>query len=282
LPSGLIAIRQTKIFEDYTLQSVIKNPPKNVTIEQVLRVNHWTETLFSFRTTRPAAFRFRSGEFIMLGLLQNEKPLLRAYSIASPHWDDGLDFYSIKVQDGPLTSLLQHIRPEDKILIGKKPTGTLVTDNLKPAQRIFLFSTGTGVAPFSSLVRDPELYEKYEQIILTHTCRKVEELKFSQALVNDLRNDPLVGDLAQSRIKYFASCTRDSFMNIGRITDQITSESFFKELSIDPLNPNTDVVMICGSMQMINDTCEILENLGFEEGSNSKPASYVIEKAFAD
>jgi len=258
------------------------NLPKTLTLEKVQDVQHWTETLFSFRTTRPSAFRFRSGEFIMLGLLKNGKPLLRAYSVASPHWDDGLNFYSIKVQDGPLTSLLQHIKPTDEILIGKKPTGTLVIDNLIPAKRLFLLSTGTGIAPFASLIRDPDTYDKFDRIILTHTCRNAKELRYGEHLLDTLDQDPLVGEFARDRIKYFASCTREDYVNSGRITTLMESKELFEKLSIEDLNSETDAIMICGSMGMIDDVRKIIENVGFVEGSNATPASYVIEKAFAE
>ncbi len=258
------------------------NLPKTLTLEKVQDVQHWTETLFSFRTTRPSAFRFRSGEFIMLGLLKNGKPLLRAYSVASPHWDDGLNFYSIKVQDGPLTSLLQHIKPTDEILIGKKPTGTLVIDNLIPAKRLFLLSTGTGIAPFASLIRDPDTYDKFDRIILTHTCRNAKELRYGEHLLDTLDQDPLVGEFARDRIKYFASCTREDYVNSGRITTLMESKELFEKLSIEDLNSETDAIMICGSMGMIDDVRKIIENVGFVEGSNANPASYVIEKAFAE
>ena len=258
------------------------NLPKTLTLEKVQDVQHWTETLFSFRTTRPSAFRFRSGEFIMLGLLKNGKPLLRAYSVASPHWDDGLNFYSIKVQDGPLTSLLQHIKPTDEILIGKKPTGTLVIDNLIPAKRLFLLSTGTGIAPFASLIRDPDTYDKFDRIILTHTCRNAKELRYGEHLLDTLDQDPLVGEFARDRIKYFASCTREDYVNFGRITTLMESKELFEKLSIEDLNSETDAIMICGSMGMIDDVRKIIENVGFVEGSNANPASYVIEKAFAE
>ena len=258
------------------------NLPKTLTLEKVQDVQHWTETLFSFRTTRPSAFRFRSGEFIMLGLLKNGKPLLRAYSVASPHWDDGLNFYSIKVQDGPLTSLLQHIKPTDEILIGKKPTGTLVIDNLIPAKRLFLLSTGTGIAPFASLIRDPDTYDKFDRIILTHTCRNAKELRYGEHLLDTLDQDPLVGEFARDRIKYFASCTREDYVNSGRITTLMESKELFEKLSIEDLNSETEAIMICGSMGMIDDVRKIIENVGFVEGSNATPASYVIEKAFAE
>jgi len=256
--------------------------PKTVSEESVLAVHHWTEELFSLRVTRPASFRFRSGEFVMLGLMAGGKPLLRAYSIASPSWDDGLDFFSIKVPDGPLTSRLQHIAPGGRLLLGKKPTGTLVLDALTPGRRLFLLSTGTGVAPFASLLRDPETYDKFEEVILTHTCRNVADLGYSEHLVDGLSDDPLVGETAPSRVTYYASVTREDFIHQGRITDLIESGRIFRDLGVPALDAGEDRVMICGSMAMIADTRALVEAAGLEEGSNAKPGDYVVEKAFAE
>ncbi len=256
--------------------------PKTVTAETVLDVRHWTDELFSFRLSRPASFRFRSGEFVMLGLMGEGKPLLRAYSIASPSWDDGLDFFSIKVPDGPLTSRLQHIKEGDTILLGRKPTGTLVLDALKPGKRLYMLSTGTGIAPFASLIREPEAYEKFDQIILTHTCRHVADLGYGRRLVESVEQDPLVGELVGGKLTYYATTTREDFPTKGRITDLIENGRIFADLGIAPLNPEEDRVMICGSMAMLRDTKSIVEDLGFAEGSNAKPGDFVVEKAFAD
>ncbi|MEM6413819.1 MAG: ferredoxin--NADP reductase [Pseudomonadota bacterium] len=255
--------------------------PKTVTAEEVLSVHHWTDDLFSFRLTRPASFRFRSGEFVMLGLMVDEKPLLRAYSVACPAWDEGLDFYSIKVQDGPLTSRLQSIKPGDKVLLGRKPTGTLVLDALLPGKRLYLLSTGTGAAPFGSLLREPETYEKFDEVIFTHTCRRVAELQYSEDLVKNLSEDPLVGDIAPSRVTYYSSVTRDDFPNQGRITTLIESGKFFDDIKMEKFDPDRDRVMICGSMPMITDTAALCEAAGMKEGSNAAPGVYVVEKAFA-
>lgn len=256
--------------------------PKSVTEESVLAVHHWTDELFSLRLTRPASFRFRSGEFVMLGLMVEGKPLLRAYSIASPSWDDGLDFYSIKVADGPLTSRLQHVKPGDSVMLGKKPTGTLVLDALTPGKRLFMFSTGTGVAPFASLAREPEAYDKFDQIVLTHTCRNVADLDYGRKLIEDLKEDPLVGELVGPKLTYYASTTREDFTHKGRITDLISGGKLFDDLGVPALDPATDRVMICGSMAMIADTRALVEAAGLVEGSNAKPGEYVVEKAFAD
>lgn len=254
---------------------------KAFTTEKVLSVKHYTDRLFAFRTTRPQSFRFRSGEFIMLGLPKEDgKPVLRAYSVASPAWDEELEFFSIKVPDGPLTSMLQKIQPGDEILLGRKPTGTLVLDALVPGKRLYMFSTGTGFAPFASLTREPETYEKFDQIIATHTCREVDELTYSKELIEKLPEDPLIGELVGDKLKYFASTTREEYQNMGRITDLIESGKLFEKLDIPPLNPETDRVMICGSNEMIQDTKALCEKFGLTEGSNAKPAEYVIEKAF--
>lgn len=256
--------------------------PDSLSLTKIESIKHWTDKLFSFRTARPGSFRFRSGEFIMLGLAVDGKPLLRAYSVASPYWDDGLDFYSIKVQDGPLTSRLQHVEPGDELILGKKPTGTLVLDCLKPGKRLFLFSTGTGIAPFASIIRDPETYEGYDEVILTHTCRKVSELQYGVHLLEGLREDPLLSETAPDRITYYGTTTQEDSQFTGRITDLITTGKLFDDLKINSLCPETDRVMICGSMDMLKDTAAIVEGAGLQEGSNSKPGDYVIEKAFAE
>jgi ferredoxin/flavodoxin---NADP+ reductase len=256
--------------------------PKSVTAESVLAVRHWTDELFSLRVTRPASFRFRSGEFVMLGLMTEGRPLLRAYSIASPSWDDGLDFFSIKVADGPLTSRLQHIAEGDTILLGRKPTGTLVLDALTPGKRLYMLSTGTGIAPFASLIREPETYEKFDQIILTHTCRKVADLGYGRQLVDSVERDPLVGEMVGGKLTYYATTTREDFPTKGRITDLIQDGRIFADLGIAPLNPREDRVMICGSMAMLRDTKGVVESLGFVEGSNANPGDFVVEKAFVD
>ncbi|MEM1105632.1 MAG: ferredoxin--NADP reductase [Pseudomonadota bacterium] len=255
--------------------------PKSVTGETVLSVKHWTDRLFELRVTRPPALRFRSGEFVMIGLMNGPKPLLRAYSIASPAWDEALDFYSIKVADGPLTSKLQHVTEGSDILLGKKPTGTLVLDALKPGRRLFLFSTGTGFAPFSSLLREPETYEKFEQVVITHTCREVAELAYGRSLVGNLKSDPLVGEVAPGRVTYYPSVTREDYFCTGRITTLIETGQLFRDLGAPEFDLETDRAMICGSMEMIADTKALLEHAGFTEGSNAAPGDFVVEKAFS-
>ncbi len=217
----------------------------------------------------------------MIGLPDNTaKPLKRAYSIASPSWDDELEFYSIKVQDGPLTSKLQNVKVGDRIIVQPKPVGTLVLDALLPGRRLYLFATGTGVAPFASLIRDPELYERFDEIVLTHTCRQIEELGYSQQLIKSLPDDPLIGELANSKVRYYPTITQEEFTPQGRITQLIESGQLFKDLGVEPLDANTDRVMICGSMGLNKDMKAICESHGLTEGSNSRPGTFVMEKAF--
>ncbi len=254
---------------------------KPYTAEKVLDTHHWTDSLFSFRLTRPESFRFRSGEFIMLGLPQeNGKPLLRAYSIASPAWEEELEFFSIKVPNGPLTSRLQKIQPGDEVLLGRKPTGTLVLDALLPGKRLYLFSTGTGIAPFASLIRDPEVYEKFDQVILTHTCRATAELNYGKNILDQVRNHEFMGELSAGKLVYYESVTRENYFRQGRITTLIETGKIFAELGVPPLDPLVDRVMICGSTQMTLDTKKLCENAGLREGANSGPAEFVVERAF--
>ncbi|MFP1645734.1 ferredoxin--NADP reductase [Pontitalea aquivivens] len=249
--------------------------------QTVTEVTHWTDTLFSFRVTRPQSLRFRSGEFVMIGLLDDRgKPLLRAYSIASPNWDEGLEFYSIKVPDGPLTSRLQHIRPGDQIILRPKPVGTLVHDALLPGKRIWFLATGTGIAPFASLMRDPETYEKYDQVIMMHTCRTVAELEYGRQLVESLKDDELIGEMVGGKLLYYPTTTREDFHHTGRITDNLTSGKVFADLGLAPMDPGTDRAMVCGSLAFNIDVKKVLEDFGLREGANSEPREYVVEKAF--
>ena len=217
----------------------------------------------------------------MIGLLKDDgRPLLRAYSIASPAWDEELEFYSIKVQDGPLTSRLQHIKPGDQIILRPKPVGTLVHDALLPGKRLWFFSTGTGIAPFASLIREPQTYEDYEQIILTHTCRDVADLEYGHLLVESLKDDPLIGELVGDKLTYYPTTTREPSAKTGRITDLLTSKDVFNDLEIQAMHPDTDRAMVCGSLGLNTDMKAILEGYGLREGANSDPAEYVVEKAF--
>jgi ferredoxin/flavodoxin---NADP+ reductase len=247
----------------------------------VTAVTHYTDSLFSFRLTRAPAFRFRSGEFVMIGLEVNGKPLVRAYSIASPHWDEELEFYSIKVPDGPLTSKLCDIIVGDEVLVGRKPVGTLVHEALVGGKRLYMLATGTGIAPFASLIRDPETYERFEHVILTHTCRNVDELKYGQDLVASLSDDPLVGDyVAAGRLTLDTSATREAHTHTGRITARVADGSFFSDIGQPHFNPAEDRGMICGSMDMLASCKAMFEEAGFEEGSVSQPGQFVYEKAF--
>ena len=249
--------------------------------QTVTSVKHWTDRLFSFRVTRPASLRFRSGEFVMIGLLGDTgKPLLRAYSIASPAWDDELEFYSIKVPDGPLTSKLQHIKPGDQIILRPKPVGTLVHDALLPGRRLWFLATGTGLAPFASLMREPDTYDKYDQIIMMHTCREVAELAYGRALVESLKDDPLIGDLVGDKLLYYPTTTREPSQYMGRITDNLTTGKVFDDLGLSPMDPTEDRAMVCGSLSFNHDVKAVLEKFGLREGANSEPLDYVVEKAF--
>ncbi|WP_171132950.1 MULTISPECIES: ferredoxin--NADP reductase [unclassified Ruegeria] len=255
--------------------------PTGVFAETVTEVQHYTDRLFRFRMTRPASFRFRSGEFVMIGLPNAEKPVFRAYSIASPSWDEELEFYSIKVPGGPLTEHLQKIKEGDTVLMRKKPTGTLVNDALLPGKRLWMFSTGTGFAPFASLIRDPETYEKFEKVIVTHTCREVAELTYSQTLVASVKDDPLCGEFA-SGLRLYATTTREDYPFMGRITGLMASGKVFDDLGVPQISPQADRGMICGSMSMLKDTKTALEGFGLVEGSNNKPDTFVVERAFVD
>ena len=253
--------------------------------QTVTSVQHWTDRLFSFRVTRPQSLRFRSGEFVMIGLLgDNGKPLLRAYSIASPAWDEELEFYSIKVPDGPLTSKLQHIQPGDQIILRPKPVGTLVLDALLPGKRLWFFATGTGIAPFASLMRDPDTFERYDQIIMMHTCRDVAELDYGRELIDGIRQDEMLAELMgegfHDKLVYYPTTTREDSPTMGRITDNLTSGKVFKDLGIDTITPETDRGMVCGSLAFNTDMKTVLEGFGLIEGANSDPKHYVVEKAF--
>ncbi len=257
--------------------------PENVFAETVTEVEHYTDWLFRFRITRPTSFRFRSGEFAMIGLPNAEKPVFRAYSMASPAWDDTLEFFSIKVPDGPLTQHLQKIRPGDTVLLRKKATGTLVLDALLPGTRLYLFSTGTGIAPFASIIRDPETYEKFEQVVLTHTCRTAGELRYGEDLVAAMREDPLVGEMVEGRLLHYTTVTRDpAFPRQGRITDAVESGRLAADLGLPPIDPAADRAMICGSMAMLQDVKAMCLAHGLDEGANNKPGRFVVEKAFVD
>lgn len=250
--------------------------------EQVLDVHHWTDRLFSFSTTRDPGCRFKSGQFVMLGLPGEGRPLLRAYSIASPHYADVLDFFSIKVPNGPLTSRLQQIRPGDRIVIGRKATGTLVIDNLKPGATLYLLATGTGLAPFMSTIRDPETFERFEKVVLVHGVRTVAELAYREKIEEELPRDEFLGEMISQQLVYYPTVTREEFRNRGRITHLITSGKLFADIGLPGLDPVRDRVMMCGSPALLADMTPILEGMGFVEGNTGEPGDYVIEKAFAE
>ena len=250
--------------------------------EQVLSVHHWTDTLFSFTTTRDTSFRFKNGQFTMIGLKVDEKPLLRAYSVASTNYDENLEFFSIKVPDGPLTSRLQDLQVGDPIIVGKKATGTLVLDNLKDGKRLFLLGTGTGLAPFLSLIRDPETYERYEKVVLVHGCRQVAELAYGEQITQHLPNDEFPGEMIRDQLIYYPTVTREPFRNRGRITDLLTSGQLFEDIGQGPLDPASDRFMLCGSPQMLVDLKQIFESHGMEEGNHGEAGDYVIERAFVE
>jgi ferredoxin/flavodoxin---NADP+ reductase len=258
-------------------------PSAALTVETVLSVRHWNEHLFSFTISRPASFRFRSGEFVMIGLPGEKRPILRAYSIASPAWAEELEFLSIKVADGLLTGRLQQIQPGDQIYLGRKPTGTLVADALLPGKRLFMLGTGTGLGPFLSLARDPDIYERFDQIVIVHCVRYVSDLAYRTELESQLAEDPLVHDQALLQFSYLPTVTRDPFHTTGRIGALIESGRLFEGLKGEHrLDPATDRIMMCGSMAMIRDMTAQFKEAGFVEGSNAKPGDFVIERAFVD
>lgn len=257
---------------------------KAFTTVEVKWVRHWNEHLFSFAVERPASFRFRSGEFVMIGMLDDAgKPLMRAYSIASPAWAEELEFLSIKVQDGPLTSKLQLIQPGDQLYLGKKSTGTLVADALLPGSRLFMLSTGTGLAPFLSLMRDPDIYDRFDQVVVVHSVRRVSDLAYRAEMEAKLAEDPLVSDQAAAQFHYVPTVTREPFHTTQRINVLADTGALFSSLPGTPaFNPETDRVMLCGSMAMIREFAAYLEGAGFKEGSNAEPGQFVIERAFVD
>ena len=251
-------------------------------VERVTDVRHWTESLFTLRTTRDPGFRFQSGQFVMLGLEIAGKPLLRAYSIASAYYADELEFYSIKVQDGPLTSHLQRIVEGDEVLVGRKPTGTLVLDGLRPGRNLYLVGTGTGLAPFLSLVRDPEVYERFDKVIVTHTVREVADLNYAEFLGHDLPNDPDLGELIAPKLIYYPTVTREPFKTRGRITDLIESGQLFRDIGLPPLDRANDRLMLCGGPSVLADLKTLLLARDYEEGSVANPGDFVLERAFVE
>ena len=250
--------------------------------ERVLSVHHWTDSLFSFKTTRSQSLRFRNGEFIMIGLEVEGKPLMRAYSVVSPNYEDTLEFFSIKVPDGPLTSRLQHLKVDDQILMSRKATGTLVIDNLRPGKHLYLLGTGTGLAPFLSIIRDPETYDRFEKVVLVHGCRQVSELAYGELITQDLPNHEFIGDQVRDKLIYYPTVTREPFRNRGRITDLISSGKLTDDIGLPAFGVADDRVMMCGSPDMIRDCRTMLDDLGFIEGNHGEAGDFVVEKAFVE
>ena len=249
--------------------------------ETVTEVHHWNDALFTIKTTRDDGLRFRNGEFAMIGMIIDGKPLLRAYSIASPNYEEHLEFFSIKVPDGPLTSRLQHIKVGDELLVSKKPTGTLVLDDLLPGKNLYMLSTGTGLAPFLALARDPETYERFEKIILVHAVRNADDLAYRKMFEEELPNDEIFGEWYREKFIYYPTTTREEFRNTGRITDLMESGKLFDDIGLPPMNKNDDRVLICGSMPFNADVAKILDGFGLTVSPRmGVQADYVIERAF--
>ena len=255
----------------------------NLAIENVLSVHHWNDTLFSFKTTRAPSFRFRNGEFVMIGLPGEERPVMRAYSIASANYEEHLEFLSIKVPDGKLTSKLQNIQPGDEIQVTKKPTGTLVVDDLKPGKRLYLIASGTGLAPFMSIILDHEIYEKFDQVVLFHGVRYISELAYNEFIKNELPKNEYLGDVIREKLVYYPCVTREPFENQGRITDLLKYGLLEKKLGVERISPEQDRFMICGSPGLLKDMQGILNTRGFEISPRlGKQGDYVIERAFVE
>jgi ferredoxin--NADP+ reductase len=251
--------------------------------ERVLSVHHWNSTLFSFTTTRDPAFRFENGHFVMVGLVVDGKPLMRAYSIASANYDEFLEFFSIKVAHGPLTSRLQHLRVGDEVLVSRKATGTLTLHDLRPGKHLYLLGTGTGLAPFLSIIKDPETYHRFEKIVLVHGVRQVDELAYREVITEELPSNEYFGENVRDKLIYYPTVTREKFTNQGRLTDLIRSGRLFQGVGLPALDPAVDRVMVCGSPAMLKDTCQLLDEIGFRISPRiGEPGDYVIERAFVE
>lgn len=250
--------------------------------EQVTAVRHWTDRLFSFKTTRNPGFRFSNGHFTMIGLQQQGRPLLRAYSMASANYEDELEFYSIKVPDGPLTSKLQNIQVGDEVLVNSKATGTLVLDHLLSGKNLYLIATGTGLAPFMSVIKDPEVYERFDRVVLTHGCRYACELAYQDRILEELPQDPYLGEAVREKLLYYPSVTREPYRNTGRLTELLRTGALAADLGLEPVDPARDRFMICGSPSMLRDMCTLLDERGFAESRHGQAAHYVIERAFVE
>ncbi len=254
----------------------------SVNPETVLSVKHWNDTLFSFTTTRNRGLRFKNGHFLMVGLEVENKPLLRAYSVASPNYEEHLEFFSIKVPNGPLTSRLQHLKVGDQVLVGNKPVGTLVVGNVLPGKRLYLLSTGTGLAPFLSIIRDPETYERFEHVIVTHGVRNVNDLAYADYIQRELPQHEFIGEQVSNQLKYYPTVTREPYQNQGRLTELLDSGKLCADLGLPPLDAEHDRALVCGGPSMLEDIVKLLESRGFKEGSSHEPAHYTIERAFVE
>lgn len=270
-----------KTFDECSRENfVIATCAMKYTLEQVTHVHHWTDRLFSLRTTRSSGFRFDNGQFVMMGLEVEGRPVLRAYSMASANYDEHLEFFSIKVPNGALTSHLAHIKPGDTILIGNKPTGTLTIGNLLPGKTLWLLATGTGLAAFMGTIRDPETYERFERIILVHTCRETKDLAYRDYLTKELPQDEFLGEAVTEKLTYVPTVTREPFETQGRVTDLIRNGELFRRCGRGPLDPAHDRVMLCGNVEMLEQTQNLLETLGFSHGNSGEPGHYLTERAF--
>jgi ferredoxin--NADP+ reductase len=252
----------------------------SLTAERVLAVHHWNDQVFSFTTTRNGSFRFVNGQFVMMGLELGGSPILRAFSLVNTSYDEELEFYSIKIQSGALTSRLQHVAPGDSVLVGRKPTGTLVIGNLRPGKRLWLLATGTGLAPFMSIVRDPETYERFDTVILAHSVRRVSDLGYRRYIEQLLPRHELVGDDVRRKLIYYPTVTREPFRSQGRLTTLLETGRLCADVGCGPLTPEHDRVMLCGNPQMLADLTKHLETCGFEAGSSGEPGTYLYERAF--
>lgn len=252
-------------------------------VERVLSVHHWNQSLFSFSTTRAPALRFVNGQFVMIGLELEGRPLLRAYSIVSANYEDHLEFFSIKVPDGPLTSRLQHLKVGDPVLVSRKATGSLVLHDLLPGKRLYLLSTGTGLAPFLSIIKDPETYEQFDKIVLVHGVRYVSELAYDDLITKELPENEYFGESVRDKLIYYPTVTREPYRNRGRLTDLMESGKLFEDVRLPPLDPENDRAMLCGSPAMLASTRELLDRRGFVISPRiGEPGMYVIERAFVE
>jgi ferredoxin--NADP+ reductase len=255
----------------------------NLNVERVLSVHHWNETLFSFKTSRDPGLRFENGQFVMIGLEVEGRPLMRAYSIASPNYEEELEFFSIKVDNGPLTSRLQHLKEGDSIMVSKKPTGTLVLDDLRPGKHLYLLSTGTGLAPFMSVIQDPETYERFEKVILVHGVRYVSEVAYEEFITQQLPQNEYFGDAVRDKLIYYPTVTREPFRNQGRLTNLMRSGKLFADIGLPPINPEDDRAMLCGSPSMLDETSQVLDSFGLRVSPRmGDPGDYLIERAFVE